>query len=115
MPERRQNKRPPPISYRPTRALEEEFYARVDKSGLSVSAFITKSIFDNRSPRQSRRSALEQKLLARLLGEAAKIRGDLHAIVLNGADNGNTLLIEQAVGDLSEIRAALLRSMGRKP
>jgi hypothetical protein len=115
MPERRQKKRPPPISYRPPRALEEEFYARVDKSGLSVSAFITKSVFDNRPPRQSRRPALEQKLIARLLGEAAKIRDNLHAIALSGADNGSTLLIEQAVSELSEIRAALLKSMGRKP
>jgi hypothetical protein len=115
MPERRQKKRPPPISYRPPRALEEEFYARVEKSGLSFNAFLTNGWHAQAAPRQSRRPALEQKLLARLLGEAAKIRDDLHAIALSGADNGNTRLIEQAVGELTEIRAALLKSMGRKP
>ena len=50
-------KREAPISYRPPAALREEFHSRVEKSGLSASAFITKSVFGNDAPRQSRRPA----------------------------------------------------------
>ncbi|QYZ67853.1 MAG: hypothetical protein HPY30_00865 [Gammaproteobacteria bacterium (ex Lamellibrachia satsuma)] len=115
MPEKQKDKRSAPISYRPPAALREEFKLRVEKSGLSTSAFITKAVFDARPPRQSRRPALEQKLLARLLGEAAKIRSELHEIALSGGSNGSTLLIDRAVDELTEIRAALLKAMGRKP
>ena len=115
MPDKLKQTRPPPISYRPPVGLRDEFDARVEKSGLSVGAFITRAVFDERPPRQARRPAVEQKLLARLLGEAARIRTALDEIALRSADPGNRHLLQQAVGDLSEIRAALLKAMGRKP
>jgi len=112
MPEKTRKKRDAPISYRPPEALREEFHARVEKSGLSVSAFITKSVFTNDAPRQVRRPYIEAKLLAQLLAQAAQIREELKRI--SGPDS-NPQAIEAAAAELTEIRAALLRAMGRQP
>ena len=117
MPDRpEKRRREPPISYRPPRELRAEFYRRVESSGLSTSAFITKALFDHEPGRQSRRPALEQQLLARLLGEAGKIRNELHAISRQPEEcERNAELLETAVQELTEIRAALLKAMGRNP
>jgi hypothetical protein len=115
MPDKKRKKRKAPISYRPPAELREEFEARVQKSGLSTSAFITKSVFTQDAPRQSRRPAIEEKLLARLLAEAAAIRTALHDVSIASTESTNTVLIEHAMGDLSEIRAALLKAMGKQP
>lgn len=112
---RKPDKRDPPISYRPPAALRQEFLARVERSGLSVSGFITAAVFDQRPPRASRRPPVERKLLAQLLGEAARIRDQLHEVSLTDAGEHSALLIAQAVGELTAIRSALLKAMGRKP
>ncbi len=109
-------KREAPISYRPPKSLRTEFDVRVKKSGLSVSAFITKTIFDHDPPRQSRRPAASQKLLAQILAQAAKINDQLHDIALTGGDTANNMLpLEAAMDELAVIRAALLKDMGRQP
>ena len=108
-------KREAPISYRPPAELREEFDLRVRKSGLSTSGYITRAVFSQDAPRQSRRPPIEQKMLAQMLAQAAAIRDQLHEISLTGADERQTLLIEMAVGDLAELRAALFIAMGRKP
>jgi hypothetical protein len=109
-------KRPAPISYRPPATLRDEFDLRVSKSGLSISAYITKCVFNQAPPRQSKRPAAEYKLLAKLLGEAAKIHDDLLAIKQSQTmDNEDQAIFEAALNDLTEIRAAILKSMGRQP
>lgn len=109
-------KKSPPISYRPPKALREEFLARVERSGLSTNAFITKAIFGTSTPRQTRRPPVEKQLLARLLAQSAAIRDQLNEVALTGGDGSpNTLVIEAAFEQLTEIRAALLQAMGRKP
>lgn len=109
-------KREAPISYRPPKDLREAFYERVEKSGLSTGAFITKAIFNHEPPRQSRRPPVEKEMLARLLGGAAKIRDELHEISLTtGEGDPDSLLIEAACDQLTEIRAAILKLAARKP
>ncbi len=116
MSKKRDKKRDAPISYRPPARLRDEFQARVEKSGLSTSAFITKAVFDLEPARQSRRPPVEAKLLAKLLAEAGQIRQQLHEMSLNsGGKNDHTLLIEEANQALTEIRTALLKNMGRNP
>lgn len=115
MTEKKKETRPAPISYRPPAHLRDEFQARVEKSGLSVSAFLTKCVFGKLSPRQTRRPPLEKKLIAKLLGEAARIRDALHEISLRGDCLENALLVEQAVEELTAIRTLLMKAMGRKP
>ncbi|MDF1600940.1 hypothetical protein PZ895_14350 [Mesorhizobium sp. YIM 152430] len=86
---------------------------RVDKSGLSVGAFITRSIFAEDPPRQVRRAPVEQQELARLLCETARLHDRLRA--LGDRDAVDPVLLEEAVRDLHEIRAACLAALGRKP
>jgi len=112
MPDKTRKKREAPISYRPPAGLREEFYARVQKSGLSASGFITQSCLGDDAPRQSRRPPLEAQLLAKLLAEATAIREQVHDASLSG---GDPLVLEQAVEALREIRNVLLTSAGRKP
>lgn len=102
-------KRRAPVSYRPPKDREAEFYERVEASGLPVNAFITDCIFG-----RGRHRPAELQTLARLLGKAAEISDQLHEISLTEGDD-NVLLIEAAHRELTEIRAALLTLMGRKP
>jgi len=106
-------KRDAPISYRPPEALREEFRARVERSGLSVSAYITQSIFESEAPRQVRRAPIEQQQVARLLSEIARLHDCLRE--LGRSDGVDPALLDEAVRDLHEIRAALLSALGRKP
>ncbi len=109
-------KREAPISYRPPASLRDEFQARVEKSGLSTSAFITKSIFNQAAPRASRRPPIEKKLLAKLLAEAGAIRQSLHDLSgANRSDPENAHLIAQALETLIDIRTAIMKVSGRKP
>jgi hypothetical protein len=108
-----ESKREAPISYRPPAHLREQFRARVEKSGLSVNAYITKAVFDAAPPRQSRRPALAQQDLARLLAETAALRARLDAVPVDG--ERDALLHEEAVRSLHDIRLLLMQAMGRAP
>lgn len=105
-----------PISYRPPEALREEFRARVEQSGLSVNAFITQSVFGSAPPRPSRRSPrhslLDQRVLARLLGEAARLRTSLETLPVDG--ERQALLHEEAAAALQDIRTLLMQALGRE-
>lgn len=102
-----------PISYRPPAELREAFRARVEASGLSVNAFITQAIFDQDAPRQRRRASVKQQAIARLLAEIARLRDRLGAVGVEA--DLDAALLEEAVRDLREIRAACLAALGRKP
>jgi hypothetical protein len=108
-----ESKREAPISYRPPAHLRAQFRARVEKSGLSVNAYITKAIFDAVPPRQSRRPALAQQDLARLLAETAALRERLDALAPDGGPEA--ALHEEAVRSLHDIRLLLMQAMGRAP
>lgn len=107
MPDKTAHRRDAPISYRPPKALREEFYRRLEESGLSMNAFITKGVLGNKSPRAQN----ERLLLARLLQEAASIADRLHDM-RPGEDEA---ALKAALDDLAHIRAALLVLMGRRP
>ncbi|MCW8966559.1 MAG: hypothetical protein OQK82_07730 [Candidatus Pacearchaeota archaeon] len=112
---KKSGKREAPISYRPPVELKDEFYRRVDKSGLSTSAFITKSVFDQQPPRQSRRPTVEKKQLARLMINLAAIRDQLAKLQGKEGKNSNHEEIAQIMNELSEIRNAILYTSGRNP
>ena len=107
MPSRPAHRRDAPISYRPPKALREEFYRRFEESGLSMNAFITQCVLGGKS----RRAQSERFLLARLLQVAASIADRLHAMLPVVAEPA----LKAALDDLAQIRAALLALMGRKP
>lgn len=112
-----------PISYRPPQALRDEFRARVEKSGLSVSAFITQAIFDAPPPRQARRPVPGQGDIARLLAETALVGDQLRALRIAAAatttadddDSQQAAALDEALAALREIRAACLLALGRMP
>ncbi|MBK8174857.1 MAG: hypothetical protein IPK66_06180 [Rhodospirillales bacterium] len=110
MPEKTAHRRDAPISYRPPKALREEFYRRFEDSGLSMNAFITKGVLGSKS----RRAQDERLILARLLQDAGRIADRLHDMSLADASECPPDL-KSALDDLAQIRAALLALMGRRP
>ena len=116
MPEQDEKKRAAPISYRPPNELRAEFDERVLASGLSTSAFITKSVFGRDPPRRSRRPSVEHEAVAQILVGLAQLRDELHAIAVHlGEGSVDHALIEEAVRPLTEIRALCFKALGRKP
>jgi len=111
-----EKKREAPVSYRPPRELREEFRERVEKSGLSTSAFITNSIFNVTAPRQSRRPPVELEQLAKLLAQSAHIRDVLEELLqVQDSAVTNATLLKSACDDLTEIRGAILKLAARRP
>lgn len=108
------DKRPAPISYRPPAELRGAFYERVQRSGLSVNAYIHQCVFKTDPPRQSRRPAVEATDLARLLAHAAAIRDDLKRFETPDSDAEMRSLLGQAVAALSELRNGVMNLMGRR-
>lgn len=104
-------KRDAPISYRPPETLREEFRALVEKSGLSVNAFITNAIFGRAPGKQSRRPPIATQDLARLLAEAAKLRGQLETLA---RDSEREVQLREAVTVLTDIRTLLMQALGRE-
>lgn len=109
-------KRSSPISYRPPSGREDEFQARVARSGLSQNGYITECIFGSEAPRASRRPVIEQKLVTQLLSQAVRLRDDLRTIShMAGNSPAIATLLEQANAELAVIRAACFKALGRKP
>jgi hypothetical protein len=116
MSQRDDSKREAPISYRPPQELRAEFEQRVLNSGLSTSAFLTKSVFGRDPPRRSRRPSIEHEAVAQILAGLAQVRDELHAIAVHLGEGGvDRTLIEEAVRPLTEIRAICFKALGRKP
>ncbi len=116
MAKRTDKKRNPPISYRPPSGREDEFHARVARSGLSQNGYITECIFRGEEPRASRRPVIEQKLIAQLLSQAARLHNDLHEIALMAGESPAIVMrLEQANAELAAIRAACFAAFGRQP
>ena len=115
MPDHEKPRRLPPIPYRPPSALRVELYARQLRSGLSMNAFITQSIFDASLPRQRQRP-FEKGDLAHLLGHATRLYDRLREIEpKDGHDGDQSAVIEAAMDDLAIIRASLVYALGRTP
>jgi hypothetical protein len=116
MPAEQSRKRKAPISYRPPEELRAEFERRVNASGLSTSAFITKSVFGADPPRQSRRPTIDHQAVAKIVAGLACVRDQLQAIAAaSGQGGASGVRFEEAVRALTEIRAACFQALGRKP
>jgi hypothetical protein len=99
---------------RPPAELRDEFRRRVETSGLSADAYITRAIFNAAIPRGTRRPAVEKQMLAQLLGRSAAIRDALdHASRVVGPDTAGAM--RTACEELTVIRAALMKMMERAP
>ena len=114
MTEKTDKKRDAPVSYRPPAELREEFRRRVETSGLSANAYITRAIFNAAIPRGTRHPAVEKQMLAHLLGRSAAIRDALdNASRVAGTEAADAM--KTACEELTVIRAALMKMMEREP
>jgi hypothetical protein len=114
MTEKTDKKRDAPVSYRPPADLREEFRRRVEASGLSANAYITRAVFGAAIPRGTRRPAVEKQMLAQLLGRSAAIRDALdNASRVAGTEASDAM--KTACEELTVIRAALMKMMEREP
>lgn len=114
MTEKTDKKRDAPVSYRPPVDLRDEFQRRVETSGLSANAYITRAIFNAAIPRGTRRPAVEKQMLAHLLGRSAAIRDALdNASAVAGTEAADAM--KTACEELTVIRAALMKMMEREP
>lgn len=104
----KETKRRAPISYRPPTQLQEEFTARVERSGLSQNAFITKAIFNDHAARGTRHATPQEKDIVRLLSKCAALKSTLDNIE-------DQSIVEQTYAELDELRAACFKLLGRQP
>lgn len=116
MENRGKTKREAPISYRPPKGLRDEFAQRVERSGLSINAYITKAIFAEAAPR-SRRQPSERELdMTRILAPGADIQAFFAFVEKHCTEDPEIITeIEKARDALSEIRSAVFRANRRQP
>jgi len=111
-------KRSSSISYRPPVALQQEFERCVERSGLSTSAFLTKSWHGKILPSQIRRPPIEENILAKMLELLMNIyeaQREMNMLLQNGENNTkNELLYFRIESLLIELRNAFMRALGRK-
>tara|TARA_R110002126_G_scaffold12953_1_gene55512 strand:- start:120 stop:470 length:351 start_codon:yes stop_codon:yes gene_type:complete len=116
MSDKTKQKRDAPISYRPPQALREEFYVRADKSGLSVSGFITASVFGKDVHRSRKKPPIERRELVQLLSTCAAIRDQLSRLEDVAGESPETqAALEDMHLQLGEMRSACFRALGRTP
>lgn len=109
MSEKLTKKRAAPLSIRFSEQELDELDRCAAASGLSRHAFIRAATL---KARMSRRAGLDKKLAVQFLAAAARLQDQLHDVALAGGSDALTL--EQARGELAEIREALLKALGRK-
>ena len=109
-------KREAPISYRPPALLRDEFFRRVEASGVSANSYITRALFGAAAPRATRTPRIEKEMLALLLARSAAIRDALDEATHRVPDDASASeAIQRACDELTVIRAALMKMMQRAP
>jgi hypothetical protein len=98
----------------------EELHRRARRAGITVGAYIRHQTLDKPPPRQSSRPAIEVQVLARLVGQLGKIGSNLNQIAFQmnasgRADELDVIYVQSMAADLTALRAAALRAMGRTP
>jgi hypothetical protein len=91
--------------------------AAAARAGLATGSYARQILLGAPAPRQVRRPPVEQRELARLLGELGKIGSNLNQLA-KAANQGivvyqNEILF--ALGGLKVLRDAILRALGREP
>lgn len=114
MTEKTDKKRDSPISYRPPADLAGEFRRRVEQSGLSANAYITRAVFNAPIPRGARKPPVEKQMLAELLARAGAIHDSLdNALRIDGENPDTAQAVKAGVGELEIIAAGVLKLLER--
>jgi len=114
MTEKTDKTRDSPISYRPPADLAAEFRRRVEQSGLSVNAYITRAVFNAPIPRGARKPPVEKQMLAELLARSGAIRDALdNATRIDGENPDTAQAVKAGVAELEIIAAGILKMLER--
>lgn len=106
-------KREAPISYRPDIG-REAVRVLAEARGLTIGAFLNAAITVYAGGGRRQPSRIEQGQLAHLLARAARINDRLSGAG-DATDPYHTLLLEECRDELTDIRACLMRALGREP
>jgi hypothetical protein len=93
-----------------------EAAARADRAGLSFGAYIRAAALGNAGPRARRRAPADHVLLRQILGQLGKIGSNLNQIAhrLNLGNEPDLPGLKTALKDWRDIRAAILKALGKK-
>jgi Bacterial mobilisation protein (MobC)/HicB family len=93
--------------------------ARADAERITLAAWLRKLADDAPVSRQSRKPAPDRALLIRWLAATGHIGGNInqlaHAANVGGFEAVRRGLLEQAIQDVAEIRAMLMKALGYAP
>jgi hypothetical protein len=86
-----------------------------DRSGLTPGSYARQVLLGAPVPRQVRRPPIERRELARLLGEIGHVGGNLNQIArdMNFGNGVNAWELNRSLGDLGQVRDAILKALGR--
>ncbi|WP_095194071.1 hypothetical protein [Pseudomonas sp. Irchel 3A7] len=80
-----------------------------------MNAFIMSAVLGQDEPRSRPLSSLDQKMVAMLLSQAARINDRLEQACGSSADGSHGLLLQECRDELAEIRSYLMLALGREP
>ena len=108
------NKTYPRISIRLSEDERTDIENRADRAGLSMGGYCKSVIFNTPPPRRSRRAPLDKAELARLTGQVSKLGSNVNQIArhLNMTSAYDIVELKEALVDLAEIRAAIMKALG---
>lgn len=87
-----------------------------DRAGISMGSLLRYAVFNTPPPRAMRSPTVKHKEVARLLGQFGKIGSNLNQLArYANAGRFQKNSIEAALRELTELRAACLLALGRKP
>lgn len=95
-----------------------EIMAQAEKAGLTAPSYARSILLSAPAPRARRRPTIEAEAVGRLLGELGKVGSNLNQIAhhLNaGRGEVSPDALAAALRDVSDLRAAIMEALGRKP
>lgn len=107
-------KKYPRLSIRLSENERQEIENRAANAGLTMGGYCKYVIFNTDPPRQSRRVVPEKAELSRLIGQVSRVGGNINQIAkqLHMYSVIDVVEIRQAVSDVTELRAAIMKALG---
>ena len=107
------------LRVRLTDAEQAAVAAAAERAGLTVGSYVRQTLLAAPAPRAVRRPVVERTALAQVLAAIGKVGGNInqlaHAVNAGWLRVATPGTLERAQADISDIRAALMRALGREP
>ncbi|MGB7416262.1 MAG: plasmid mobilization relaxosome protein MobC [Thermosynechococcaceae cyanobacterium] len=104
------------IPFRVTPKELEQLDEDAQRSGRTRSDYIRKMLLNAPKPRQYRRPAGNEKLLASLIGHIGKLGSNINQIArnTNAGQSADTAYLQEGIVALREMKSDLKRALGRQ-